>query len=80
MTQEVSWPPQESQAGKTLTNLNEKVHMGRSQRQKMDLELKNFQGSTAHFSPNPFSKGECSVKVKNIFFMFCSQDVFSQGR
>ena len=53
MPQEVSWPPPESQAGKILPNLNEKVHMGRSQRQKMDLELKNFQGSTAHYFSFP---------------------------
>ena len=45
MTQEVSWPPPQSQAEeknnylKTLPNPNEKVHIGRSQRQKMDLEL-----------------------------------------
>ena len=70
MIQEVSWPPPESQTGKTLPNLNEKVHMGRSQRQKMDLELKNFQVFTANFSPNPFSKGECSAKIQNIDCMF----------
>ena len=75
MTQEVSWPPPQSQSEennnylKTLPNLNEKVHIGRSQRQRMDLELKNFQGSTAHYSSNPFSKGECSAKIQ-IFYMF----------
>ena len=74
ITQEVSWPPTESPADeknkyhKTLPNLNEKVHIGRSQRQRMDLELKNFQGSTAHYSSNPFSKGECSAKIQ-IFYI-----------
>eukprot|EP00092_Neocalanus_flemingeri_P032533 GFUD01035382.1.p1 GENE.GFUD01035382.1~~GFUD01035382.1.p1 ORF type:complete len:197 (+),score=85.51 GFUD01035382.1:81-671(+) len=62
---EVSWPPTEFQAKekeeinsiKTLPNLSGIVHLGKGRRQKMDLELQNFQGSTAHYSSNPFSKG-----------------------
>ena len=89
MIQEVSWPPPESKTGKTLPNLNEKVHMGRSKRQKMDLELKNFQGSTAHFSSNPFSTGECSAKIQKImcnalsmfaFRMFAARQDESRGK
>ena len=82
MSQEVSWPPPESQADvkydypKTLPKLNEKVHIGRSQRPKMDLELKNFQRSTAHYFSNPFSKCECSANIENIFYMFALR-VFS---
>ena len=69
MIQEVPWPPPKSQTGKTLPNLNEKVPIGRCQRQAMDLKLQQFQGSTAHYSSNPFSKGECSAKIQ-IFYMF----------
>ena len=61
--QELSWPPPDM-AGqrinyiKILPDLREKVHLGRNRRQKMDLEMKNFQGSTANqLSANPFSKG-----------------------
>lgn len=60
---EVSWPPPDTidkekiNSMKILPDLREKVHLGRNRRQKMDLEMKNFQGSTAHYSSNPFSKG-----------------------
>jgi len=60
---EVSWPPPDQRAEeknnslKALPDLNEKVHLGRNRRQKMDLEMKNFQGSTAHYSSNPFCSG-----------------------
>merc|ERR1712013_698983 len=58
---EVSWPPPDMTGEKVnyikiLPDLREKVHLGRNRRQKMDLEMKNFQGSTAHqLSANPFS-------------------------
>ena len=63
--QEVSWPPIECQTKekevinsiKTLPNLSGKVHLGQGRRQKMDLEIQNFQGSTSHYSSNPFSRG-----------------------
>merc|ERR1719483_555115 len=62
---EVSWPPTEFQdkekevinSIKTLPNLSGVVHLGRATRKKMDLELQNFKGSTAHYSSHPFIKG-----------------------
>eukprot|EP00092_Neocalanus_flemingeri_P032534 GFUD01035383.1.p1 GENE.GFUD01035383.1~~GFUD01035383.1.p1 ORF type:complete len:189 (+),score=62.34 GFUD01035383.1:81-647(+) len=62
---ELSWPPTEFQSKekkeinctKTLPNLSGTVHLGKGRRQKMDLELQNFQGSTAHYSSNPFTNG-----------------------
>ena len=51
----------------------------------MEMELQNFQGSTSHLSSNPFSKGECSAKVKNIvcllaFRMFPARQDESRGK
>ena len=59
-TQEVSWPPSDEKNiyVKALPDQREKGHLGRNRRQKMDLELKNFQGSTAHYYSKPFSKGK----------------------
>merc|ERR1712179_91705 len=60
---EVSWPPPDMVGEKInyikiLPDLREKVHLGKNRRQKMDLDTRNFLGSTAHhFSSNPFSKG-----------------------
>merc|ERR1719430_97632 len=58
---EISWPPPDM-AGekinyiKILPDLREKVHLDRNRRQKMDLDTRNFKGSTEHhFSSNPFS-------------------------
>eukprot|EP00091_Calanus_sinicus_P005998 TRINITY_DN16550_c0_g1_i1.p1 TRINITY_DN16550_c0_g1~~TRINITY_DN16550_c0_g1_i1.p1 ORF type:complete len:112 (-),score=26.37 TRINITY_DN16550_c0_g1_i1:264-599(-) len=59
---EVSWPPIDTPAKpdemvnprKHLPNLSGVVHIGKDRRQKMELEIQNFQGSTDSYSSNPF--------------------------
>merc|ERR1711936_1066876 len=56
---EVSWPPADSpdqfvNSTKTLPNLSGVVHIGKDRRQKMELALKDFQGSTAQYSRGGF--------------------------
>merc|ERR1712228_108696 len=56
----VPWPPEEEKkatVAKNLPNLSGKVHMGKERRQRMEQEIQNFQGSTVHYSSNPFSQG-----------------------
>ena len=73
ITQEVSWPPLDTQAkpeeftnhSKLLPNLSGTVHIGKDRRRKMELEIQNFQGSTANYLSNPFSRG----------FFFQSQNI-----
>ena len=65
ITQEVCWPLTDTPAkpdemtnhSKPLPNLSATVHIGKDRRKKMELEIQNFQGSTANYSSNPFSKG-----------------------
>merc|ERR1712179_87219 len=62
---EVSWPPVDqatkqegvTSSNKTLPNLSGTVFMGKDRRERMELEIQNFKGSTANYSANPFSKG-----------------------
>ena len=75
--QEVSWPPTDPKAEekinsiKSLPDLTGKVHLGRNRRQKLDLEIKSFQGSTAHYTSNPFSKGDDSIILSIVMCLLC---------
>jgi len=62
---EVSWPPMDQtpkqegvpSSNKPLPNLSGTVFMGKDRRERMELEIQNFKGSTVNYSSNPFSKG-----------------------
>ena len=44
-------------SNKPLPNLSGTVFMGKDRRERMELEIQNFKGSTVNYSSNPFSKG-----------------------